>query len=118
MENKTEILQLLALLAFADKEFHDKERDMIKKISKEHGLPFDNIDNIENEITSSEENFADLCVKFLTPIENKQTRQVTLAMLSQLSTADYILHEDEILFLELVADKWGMYERSLREYKP
>jgi len=37
--------------------------------------------------------------------------------LAQLSMADFILHEDEIITLELIADKWGMLVSSLRSYK-
>jgi len=117
MKNKNDVLRLMVLLSFSDKEFHENEEEMIKKLSLKHDLPSEKIDLIFEEIKNSDENFVDMCVESLENIQDEDTRKTTLSMLAQLSMADFILHEDEIITLELIADKWGMLVSSLRSYK-
>ena len=53
------------------------------------------------------------CLKLITvKIKNK-----SLKILSALSTADFILHENEIVLLELAAKEWGMNGKSIQEIK-
>ncbi|MDB2349882.1 TerB family tellurite resistance protein, partial [Alphaproteobacteria bacterium] len=117
MKNKNDVLRLMVLLSFADKEFHENEEEMIKKLSLKHDLPSEKIDLIFEDIKNSDENFVDMCLETLEKIQDEDTRKTTLTMLAQLSMADFILHEDEIITLELIADKWGMLVSSLRSYK-
>ena len=117
MENKNEVLKLMILLSFSDKEFHENEEEMIKKLSKKHKLPVEKINDIYEEIKNSDEDFIDMCVDTIEPIKDLETRKLTLSMLAQLSLADFILHEDEVITLELIAEKWDMYINSLRSYK-
>ena len=117
MENKNEVLKLMILLSFSDKEFHKNEEEMIKKLSKKHNLPVEKMNDIYEEIKNSDEDFIDMCVDTIEPIKDLETRKLTLSMLAQLSLADFILHEDEVITLELIAEKWDMYINSLRSYK-
>ncbi len=117
MKNKNDVLRLMVLLSFSDKEFHENEEEMIKKLSLKHDLPSEKIDSIFEDIKNSDENFVDMCLETLENIQDEDTRKTTLTMLAQLSMADFILHEDEIITLELIADKWGMLVSSLRSYK-
>ena len=117
MENKNEVLKLMILLSFSDKEFHENEEEMIKKLSKKHNLPVEKMNDIYEEIKNSDEDFIDMCVDTIEPIKDLETRKLTLSMLAQLSLADFILHEDEVITLELIAEKWDMYVNSLRSYK-
>ena len=117
MENKNEVLKLMILLSFSDKEFHENEEEMIKKLSKKHNLPVEKMNDIYEEIKNSDEDFIDMCVDTIEPIKDLETRKLTLSMLAQLSLADFILHEDEVITLELIAEKWEMYINSLRSYK-
>ena len=109
MENKNEVLKLMILLSFSDTEFHENEEEMIKKLSKKHNLPVEKMNDIYEEIKNSDEDFIDMCVDTIEPIKDLETRKLTLSMLAQLSLADFILHEDEVITLELIAEKWDMY---------
>ena len=44
-------------------------------------------------------------------------RVKSLKILSALSTADFILHENEIVLLELAAKEWNMNGKSIQEIK-
>ena len=43
------------------------------------------------------------------------SKNKSLKILAELSTADFILHENEIVMLELAAKEWGMTGKSLNE---
>ena len=67
MENKNEVLKLMILLSFSDKEFHENEEEMIKKLSK-HNLQLRKW-MIFREIKNSDEDFIDMCVDTIEPIK-------------------------------------------------
>ena len=108
-------IRILVLLAIADKEFHESEDKMIKNILKEHNIESKNYNIIRDEVLASPETFDEICVSSLKKIKDSDEQQDLLKILFVLSMADYILHEDEIRFIELCAREWGVYGDSFKE---
>ena len=108
-------IRILVLLAIADKEFHESEDKMIKNILKEHNIESKNYNIIRDEVLASPETFDEICANSLKQIKDSDEQQDLLKILFVLSMADYILHEDEIRFIELCAREWGVYGDSFKE---
>ena len=108
-------IRILVLLAIADKEFHESEDKMIKNILKEHQIESKNYDVIRDQVLNSPETFDEICANSLKQIKDSNEQQDLLKILFVLSMADYILHEDEIRFIELCAKEWGVYGDSFKE---
>tara|TARA_B100000401_G_C52219216_1_gene445236 strand:- start:125 stop:505 length:381 start_codon:yes stop_codon:yes gene_type:complete len=108
-------IRILVLLAIADKEFHESEDKMIKNILKEHQIESKNYDVIRDQVLNSPETFDEICANSLKQIKDSDEQQDLLKILFVLSMADYILHEDEIRFIELCAKEWGVYGDSFKE---
>ena len=108
-------IRILVLLAIADKEFHESEDKMIKNILKEHQIETKNYDVIRDQVLNSPETFDEICANSLKQIKDSDEQQDLLKILFVLSMADYILHEDEIRFIELCAKEWGVYGDSFKE---
>ena len=108
-------IRILVLLAIADKEFHESEDKMIKNILKEHQIESKNYDVIRDQVLNSPETFDEICAISLKQIKDSDEQQDLLKILFVLSMADYILHEDEIRFIELCAKEWGVYGDSFKE---
>ncbi len=108
-------IRILVLVAIADKEFHESEDKMIRKILKEHNIESKNYNSIKSEVLNSPETFDEICANSLKRIKNENEQQDLLKILFVLSMADFILHEDEIRFIELCAKEWGIYGDSLKE---
>ena len=108
-------IRILVLLAIADKEFHESEDKMIKNILKEHNIDSKNYNIIRDEVLASPETFDEICANSLKQIKDSDEQQDLLKILFVLSMADYILHEDEIRFIELCAREWGVYGDSFKE---
>lgn len=108
-------IRILVLLAIADKEFHESEDKMIKNILKEHNIESKNYNIIRDEVLASPKTFDEICASSLKQIKDTDEQQDLLKILFVLSMADYILHEDEIRFIELCAKEWGVYGDSFKE---
>ena len=108
-------IRILVLLAIADKEFHESEDKMIKSILKEHQINSKNYNTIRDSVINSNETFDDICSSSLRLIREADQQQELLKILFVLSMADYILHEDELRFIELCAKEWGVYGDSLKD---
>ena len=107
-------IRILVLLAIADKEFHESEDKMIKNILKEHQIESKNYDVIRDQVLNSPETFDEICANSLKQIKDSDEQDL-LKILFVISMADYILHEDEIRFIELCAKEWGVYGDSFKE---
>ena len=51
----------------------------------------------------------EICREELRRIQSKDLQKECLATLAQLCAADFMIYEDELLLLQLVAEEWGMY---------
>jgi uncharacterized tellurite resistance protein B-like protein len=114
-ENSNEnIIKLLMLMANADNYFHENEKKIIKKKISDFGLDAKLFDEILNEIESLDiNNFKSHCLETVKLIKDENLRNTTIKLLSSLAAEDFIIHEDEMMLLQLIADEWKMYKTSL-----
>lgn len=107
------IIKLLLVLAHADKSFHSNEKAFLDNVIKEKNFPIDEYRKILGEVINSDQTYKSQCLEILSEITEQKDREYALRLFTQLVAEDYILHEDEMLLLQLIADEWGMYEESL-----
>ena len=114
-ENSEEnIIKLLMLMANADNHFHENEKKIIKKKISDFGLNDKLFDEILHKITSlNKNNFKLHCLETLKLIKDENLRNTTLKLLSSLAAEDFIIHEEEMMLLQLIADEWKMYKTTL-----
>jgi len=106
------VLRLLYAMAYADKNISNEEIEIISKVAKDINVDHNLSDTIINEIKS--ENLSKIFKETIDLIDEEELRNKVLSLLSQLATADHILHENELYFLQIVAEKWGMFVPSLK----
>ena len=109
------MIRLLYAMAYADKYISKEEISIISRVIKEN-----NFDEVNKELILQDlKQYDDLTKVFMESIkliENEAMRKKVLSLLSELATSDHVLHENEIFFLQMVAQKWGMYVQSLRSF--
>lgn len=109
----TAIIKLLLVLAHADKTFHKNEKIFVENILKEKNYSRDHYNQILDEVIKSKKPYKEQCLELVTQINDKTKREKTLKLLAELTAADFVLHEDEMLLLQIIADEWGMYKERL-----
>tara|TARA_B110000971_G_C19561733_1_gene299072 strand:+ start:138 stop:497 length:360 start_codon:yes stop_codon:yes gene_type:complete len=107
------IIKLMLILAHADENYHENEEKVIKDIVKKNNIKLSSYQKILEEVKSSTKSYKEECLNALQLIEDEDLRKKTLKSLTNLAAADFILHEDEILLLQLISDEWGMYQHKL-----
>ena len=114
-ENSEEnIIKLLMLMSNADNNFHENEKKMIKNIISSFGLNAELFDEMLPQVTLLDKNnFKSSCIETLKLIKDENLRNTTLKLLSSLAAEDFIIHEEEMMLLQLIADEWKMYRTSL-----
>lgn len=100
-------------MAHADKTFHDNEKDFLVNILKEKNFSEDQYNKILDEVITSDKSYKEQCLELVNQIKNQDQRERTLKLLAELTAADFVLHEDEMLLLQIIADEWGMYKERL-----
>jgi len=106
------VLRLLYAMAYADKNISNEEIEIISKVARDINVDHKLSDTIISEIKS--ENLSKIFKETIDLIDEEELRNKVLSLLSQLATADHILHENELYFLQIVAEKWGMFVPSLK----
>lgn len=114
-ENSEEnVIKLLILMSIADNNLHENEKEIIKKKIYDFGLDDKLFDKILNQITPLDKNnFKFQCLETLKLIKDENLKNTTLKLLSSLAAEDFIIHEEEMMLLQLVADEWKMYKTTL-----
>ena len=114
-ENSEEnIIKLLMLMSNADNNFHENEKKMIKNKISSFGLNAELFDEMLPQVTLLDKNnFKSSCIETLKLIKDENLRNTTLKLLSSLAAEDFIIHEEEMMLLQLIADEWKMYRTSL-----
>jgi ADP-glucose pyrophosphorylase len=114
-ENSEEnIIKLLMLMAHADSDFHENEKKIIKDKIKEFDLNPFLFDKYLNEVKTLENrSFKDTCLELIKLIKDSNHRNKTIKLLSGLVAEDFIIHHEEMMLLQLIADEWGMYQQKL-----
>ena len=107
------IIKLLLVLAHADRTFHDNEKNFIENILKDTDYSKDQYNKILDEVIASDKSYKEQCLELVNQIKNQDQRERALKLLAELTAADFVLHEDEMLLLQIIADEWGMYKERL-----
>ena len=116
MKNKNSdnaLIKLLLILAHADEIYHENEEKLIKEICKVRNIDSSEYGKILKEVLDEKNDYKSICLRVLKEIKITEEREKSLRALSDLAAADYILHEDEMLLLQLIADEWGMYKKKI-----
>ena len=108
------IIKLLILMAHADSDFHDNEKRIIKEKIKEFNLNPFFFDKYLNETKKLHNKpFKETCLELIKLIKKSNQRNKAIKLLSSLVAEDFIIHHEEMMFLQLIADEWGMYQQKL-----
>ena len=115
LENSEEsIIKLLMLMSNADNNFLENEKKTIKNKISNFGLNAELFDEMLPQVTLLDKNnFKSSCIETLKLIKDENLRNTTLKLLSSLAAEDFIIHEEEMMLLQLIADEWKMYRTSL-----
>ena len=108
-ENKIAVLKLHLAIAFVDNNYSAEEEKFIGKLCKKFEIDFKTRVLITKEISSSKKSMPEICREELKRIQSKDLQKECLTTLAQLCAADFMIYEDELLLLQLVAEEWGMY---------
>ena len=93
-------------MAFADKVYMDEEKDLITKISNGLGISKEKMDKIIDEVEKTE-NITEQCRETAKKIQNREDRDKTIKLLSELMAADKIIHKKELFAIQIIAEEWG-----------
>ena len=114
-ENSSEVLiYILVLMATSDRQYHPKEKKLITKIAIEEGLSNSVIADVEKQATSSKNTFLQKCNKAIKLITREDLRKKMLDDLAKIAAIDAIIHEDEMILLQSIAENWEMFIPSLK----
>jgi len=108
MNNNEQILKLLLLMAFADKVYMEEEKEFIKSVSARLEISQENLDNLIKEIEKTSD-VTKLCRETARGIKDKTDKDKTIKLLSEMMTADKMVHGKEIFALQVIAEEWEMY---------
>lgn len=109
------IIKLLMLMAHADSNFHENEKKILREKITEFKLNSAFFDRNLNEIQKlDDKSFKDACLETIRLIKDSNQRNIALKLLSSLAAEDFIIHQEEMMLLQLIADEWGMYQQRLQ----
>ena len=106
-ENKL-ILKLLLLMAFADKIYMEEEKELINKISSKLEVSKEELNELITEVEKTED-ITKQCREIANQIQDKQDREKTIKLLSEMMTTDLNVHRREIFALQIIAEEWNMF---------
>lgn len=114
-ENSEEnIIKLLMLMSHADNNFHENEKKILREKIAECKLNSEFFDKNLNEIKKLDnKSFKIACLETIRLIKESNQRNKALKLLSSLAAEDFIIHQEEMMLLQLIADEWGMYQQKL-----
>ena len=108
MNNNEKILKLLLLMAFADKIYMEEEKEFITSVSKKLEVTDEKLQSLINEIEKTTD-ITKVCRETAREIINKEDKDKTIKLLSEMMTADKMVHGKEIFALQVIAEEWEMY---------
>jgi uncharacterized tellurite resistance protein B-like protein len=108
MNNNEKILKLLLLMAFSDKVYMEEEKEFIKLVSRKLDVTDEKLKNLINEIEKTSD-ITKLCRETAREIQNTEDKDKTIKLLSEMMTADKMVHGKEIFALQVIAEEWEMY---------
>ena len=108
MNNNDKILKLLLLMAFSDKVYMEEEKEFIKSVSEKLNVTDEKLKILINEIEKTSD-ITKLCRETAREIQNIEDKDKTIKLLSEMMTADKMVHGKEIFALQVIAEEWEMY---------
>jgi len=108
MNNNEKILKLLLLMAFSDKVYMEEEKEFIKSVSEKLNVTDEKLKLLINEIEKTSD-ITKLCRETAREIQNIEDKNKTIKLLSEMMTADKMVHGKEIFALQVIAEEWEMY---------
>ena len=108
MNNNAKILKLLLLMAFSDKVYMEEEKEFIKSVSEKLNVTDEKLKLLINEIEKTSD-ITKLCRETAREIQNIEDKNKTIKLLSEMMTADKMVHGKEIFALQVIAEEWEMY---------
>lgn len=111
------MMRLFVLMTMIDDEYHEEEKKMVHDLCMKYSISQDQLEKVISDVRDNTNDFILACKDCLKLITNKELKNKSLKILSALSTADFILHENEIVLLELAAKEWNMNGKSIQEIK-
>ena len=109
------VLKLILLMAFADAEFKNEEKDYINYLCKQLNISNDKYQKILIEVNGSLDFFVSSCRETARAIIEKNKREIAIQFLSEMIAKDKIVHKTEIFILHLIAEEWDMYMQDKNE---
>lgn len=113
--HKFTLLRMLVIMSLADNNISQEEIDFMNDRCEKFEATKEELYNIINEVKNNQSNLDKLCLETSNLITDEAKQNLLLTELSNLASSDHILHEDELLFLQIIAKKWGKYLTSLKE---
>ena len=95
-------------MAFADKVYMAEEKELIIKISSQLEISKEKMDKLVDEVEKTE-NITEQCRETAKKIEDKEDRNNTIKLLSELMATDKIIHKKEIFAIQIIAEEWGKF---------
>ena len=115
IKTKIAILKLHLSIAFVDNEYSEEEENLIKKLCNKFQIDFKTRVKITKEISTTKMTMPQICRQELKNIKTKSLQKECLKSLAAVCAADFILYEDELMLLQLIAEEWGMFIKELNE---
>ena len=106
------VINLLILLAYADDNYSEPEHKFILGICNELDISEDNLNNLIDQNKNDSDSLVSSCKFALSLITDTGLQNKTIELLSELAATDHIIHENELLVLQLIAENWGMYKSA------
>ena len=115
--SKFTLLRMLVIMSLADSKISIEEISYMQESCKKLDVSKEDLFFIIDEVKNNDTNLDKLCIDTSELITDEKKQNLLLSELSNLASADHILHEDELLFLEIISKKWGKFLRSLKKDK-
>ena len=108
------IINIMAVMASSDGEISQEETLLLENVCEKNGLDQRVVKKYLLHIQNYEDDFTKLCRESIKLIDDVNIRNKSIKLLMEMAAADLIIHEDELLLLELIASEWEMYVPSLK----
>lgn len=103
-ETKRLVCRMVAGLVASDEEFTDSEREFVEKVMGQFGIPKSEWDAIF-PLVEPEEASAEIAAL------NGTARELTMNLLVQAAAADGVIADEEVAYLNAVADAMGVHQQ-------
>ena len=113
--DKFTLLRMLVIMSLADNTISQEEVDFMNSSCKKINATREDLFFVIDEVKNNANDLDKLCIETSSLITDVDKQNLLLSELSNLASSDHILHEDELLFLQIIAKKWGKYLTSLKE---